>query len=148
MLPRFWMDSRRLTMTFLADMRRAPRARVTETTMGRSSGVRPTARATAKRKDSSQGRWKKALASSTKSTRRIVMRMIRMPNFWVPSWKEVAGGRVASVSAISPRAVPWPVLHTSTLPVPLMTEVPMSTEFPARRPSACPGSSPGAFSTG
>ena len=32
--------------------------------------------------------------------------------------------------------------------LPLMTEVPMSTEFPARRPSACPGSSPGAFSTG
>ena len=34
----------------------APRDRVTETTMGRSSGVSPTASATANRNDSSQGR--------------------------------------------------------------------------------------------
>ena len=56
MLPRFWIAASRLTITLWAAMRSAPRDRVTETTMGRSSGVRPTAKATAKRNDSSQGR--------------------------------------------------------------------------------------------
>src|SRR6476661_1755091 len=52
MPPRSWIAERRFTITSSRDMRTAPRASVTETTIGRSSGVSPTASASAKRKDS------------------------------------------------------------------------------------------------
>ena len=52
MLPKFWIAARCLTITFWRAMRTAPRERVTALIMGRNSGVRPTARATAKRSDS------------------------------------------------------------------------------------------------
>jgi len=44
----------------------APRASVTEIIIGKSSGVSPTASATANRKLSSQGRWNSKLISRTK----------------------------------------------------------------------------------
>ena len=56
MLPRFWMDGRCLTITFERAIRTAPAARVTVLIIGRNSGVRPTASATAKSSDSSGGR--------------------------------------------------------------------------------------------
>ena len=56
MAPMSWIAVSRLTITFCAAMRMAPRASVTETTIGSSSGVSPTASATANRKDSSSGR--------------------------------------------------------------------------------------------
>ena len=52
MAPKFWMELRRLTMTFLRDMAMAPLERQTETIMGSISGVSPTATARAKKKAS------------------------------------------------------------------------------------------------
>src|SRR5437660_7407443 len=52
MLPKFSIASRCLTITFWRAMCAAPRERVTALIMGRNSGVRPTASATAKRSDS------------------------------------------------------------------------------------------------
>ena len=49
------MEAKRLTMTRFFAMCSAPRDKVTDTTIGSSSGVRPTASATANRKDSSHG---------------------------------------------------------------------------------------------
>ena len=50
------MAASRFTITRSLAMRSAPRASVTETIIGSSSGVSPTASATAKRKLSSSGR--------------------------------------------------------------------------------------------
>jgi hypothetical protein len=87
-----WIAPRRLTMTFFAAMRWAPRARVSETTIGSRSGVSPTASATANRNDSSSGRSNAILTSSVKSTKSIVRRMISMPKRRVPRSKAEGGG--------------------------------------------------------
>ena len=84
MLPRSWIAPSRFTITCAFAMRMAPRASVTEMIIGSSSGVSPTARATANRKLSSQGRWNSKLISRTKRTRTSVKRTINMPNLWAP----------------------------------------------------------------
>ena len=56
MAPRSWMAASRFTTTLRAAMRTAPRDSVTVMIIGSSSGVMPTASATANRKDSSTGR--------------------------------------------------------------------------------------------
>ena len=66
--PRSWTAERRFTMTRCRVSRIAPRESVTETIIGSSSGVSPTASATANRNDSNTGRWSAAFTSSTKST--------------------------------------------------------------------------------
>ena len=53
--PRFWMAVWRLTIMPSRANRIAPRDSVTDITIGRSSGVSPTASATANRNDSSHG---------------------------------------------------------------------------------------------
>ena len=52
MLPKFSIASRCLTITFWRAMWAAPRESVTALIIGRNSGVRPTASATAKSSDS------------------------------------------------------------------------------------------------
>ena len=49
MAPKFWMEFRRLTMTFFFDIASAPLDRQTETIIGSISGVSPTATASAKK---------------------------------------------------------------------------------------------------
>ena len=51
MLPKFWIAERCLTITFLRAIARAPLESVTETIIGKNSGVKPTASATAKSSD-------------------------------------------------------------------------------------------------
>src|SRR5262249_9764582 len=97
MLPRSWIEARRLTITFFAAMRSAPRARQTETIIGSSSGVRPTASARANRNDSRRGRCRLVLMSTTVSTSRRGIRMTSRPKAWVPCSKAVAGGPGARV---------------------------------------------------
>jgi hypothetical protein len=63
MAPKFWIELRRLTMTFLRDIASAPMARLTVTIMGSISGVRPTATATANRSAPSQSRRSYAVAN-------------------------------------------------------------------------------------
>ncbi len=118
-------------------MRSAPRASVTEITIGSSSGVRPTASAIANRNDSSSGLCVEVLTMSTNSTMSTVSRMISMPKRRVPSSKAVGGGSRLSVWAISPSAVAAPVRQTSRRPVPLTTDVPMKSAFVAPARSAC-----------
>jgi hypothetical protein len=84
MLPRSWIAPSRFTITCTFAMRMAPRASVTEMIIGSSSGVSPTASATANRKLSSQGRWNSKLISRTKRTRAPVKCTINMPNLWAP----------------------------------------------------------------
>ena len=130
-------------------MRSAPRESVMDTTIGSSSGVSPTASATANRNDSSHGRWKNAFTSRTNSTIRMARRRMSRPKLRTPISKDVAGGFCARLSLISPRAVAAPVRQASMLAVPLTTEVPMNTALDAAPRSAAPAPrSPGRFSTG
>ena len=59
MLPKFWIAGRCLTMTLSRAIRTAPCASVTDVIIGRNSGVRPTARATANSSDSNASRMKR-----------------------------------------------------------------------------------------
>ena len=86
------MADRRLTITRACAMRMAPRASVTDTTIGNNSGVNPTASATANRKDSSKGRSMTTFTSSVKSTSSNVSRMMSNPNRRVPTSNAVGGG--------------------------------------------------------
>ena len=54
MAPKFWIASRRLTITFWRDSTTAPLASVEVTIMGSISGVRPTATDSANKKASPQ----------------------------------------------------------------------------------------------
>ena len=56
MAPRSWIAVRRFTITFRFDISNADRASVTVTIIGNSSGVNPTASASANISDSSTGR--------------------------------------------------------------------------------------------
>jgi len=62
-LPQLAVGARRLTITFLRDIRTAPRDRVTVVIIGSSSGVSPTARATENISDWIRGLPKAMLAA-------------------------------------------------------------------------------------
>ena len=61
----------------------------------------------------------------------MVKRMINRPNLRMPTVNAVAGGFSARLTASLPRAVALPVRQTSTVAVPLMTDVPAKTAFDA-----------------
>ena len=144
MLPKFSMAASCLTMTFFSAMRTAPLERVTETIMGRSSGVRPTASATEKRKDSRKSRRMRALTRNTNRTRKTTTCRIRKPNLRVPRSNSVSGGRPTSPAATCPNSVAAPVATTTAAPSPLTTEVPRNTPVTASpRPPAPGGRGPG-----
>lgn len=127
----------------------APRESVTDTTIGSSSGVSPTASATANRKASSSGRCRITLTSSTNSTSSRVIRMIIMPKRCMPISNAVGGGSAWRLLATSPSAVCEPVAMTPTRALPLITVLPMNTALSASCSSAArPPGAPGCFSTG
>ncbi len=147
--PRFWMAGRRFTMTCWRDMRSAPCASVTDTIIGRSSGVSPTASAIANRNDSSRGLCVAVLTSSTKSTISTVTRMINRPNWRRPISDAVGGGSRASSAAMPAMAIFAPVPQTRNRPAPLTIEVPMKTALAASASSVASWCrSPACFSTG
>jgi len=121
------MADRRFTTTCFRAMRKAPRASVTDITIGSSSGVSPTASATANRNDSSTGRASRILSSNTNNTSSMVRRMISMPNWRVPRSKAVGGAFAVNDPAMAPSAVAVPVRITITVADPLSTEEPMKT---------------------
>ena len=131
MAPTLCMAASRLTMTRRCASRIAPPARVTVTIMGSSSGVSPTASASANISDSSQGRWNSTFTASTNNTRKIVRRRMRKPNWRIPSSKAVGGGGAISVPLSWPNAVASPVRQTTATALPLITEVPMKTALTA-----------------
>ena len=124
MLPRFVDGGQVLDdAPSCAPCRIAPRDSVTETTIGSSSGVRPTASAIANRNDSSQGRPCQAFTSSTNSTMNSVSRMIRRPNARVPLL-ERGRRRLALERGADRPSRPRAGRDDDGRPVPLTTEVP------------------------
>ena len=89
MAPRFWMEFRRLTMTFFLDMARAPLERHTVTIMGSISGVMPTATAKAKKKASCQLCLVNPLMRKTKGTITAMKRIINQVKLATPLSKLV-----------------------------------------------------------
>ena len=129
MAPRSWIAKRRFTITFRLDSSIADRASVTVTIIGSSSGVSPTASASANISDSSTGRWNEMFTTRTNSTINTVSRMISMPKRRMPTAKAVAGGFSARLVARWPSAVLPPVRQMTIVAVPLITEVPAKTAF-------------------
>lgn len=80
------MAARRLTITFLRDIRTAPRDSVTVVIIGSSSGVSPTASATENISDWINGRPNATLAARTPTTRTAVARATRIPNCRRSCW--------------------------------------------------------------
>ncbi len=68
MAPKFWIELRRLTMTFLRDIASAPLERQTETIIGSISGVSPTATAREKKKASFQSCLKSPTSGRSERT--------------------------------------------------------------------------------
>ena len=77
MLPKFWIEASRFTITPFFDMAAAPRARFIERIIGRRPGVRPTARATENSSDSRMSRLNMALIKNTTRMRAKVACMMR-----------------------------------------------------------------------
>ena len=149
MAPRSWIAESRFTITFRLDSSIADRASVTVTIIGSSSGVSPTASASANISDSSTGRWNEMFTTRTNSTINTVRRMISMPNRRMPTAKAVAGGFSARLVARWPSAVLPPVRQTTIVAVPLITEVPAKTAFDAPAGFSAPrAASPACFSAG
>ena len=90
MAPKFWMELRRLTMTFFRDMARAPLDRQTETIIGSISGVSPTATASEKKKASCQSCLVRPLMTKTSGTMTSMNRIISQVNFFTPRSKAVS----------------------------------------------------------
>ena len=124
-LPKFWMETSRFTMTPFLDMEAAPRARLIDRIIGNNSGVSPTARATANRRDSRIPRLKLALMKNTRITRTKVTCIIRMPNLLSPPSNSVSGFFSVSFPAICPNCVALPVLTMTAVAVPLVMDVPI-----------------------
>ena len=131
MAPRSWIEASRFTITRRSARRRAPDASVTVSTIGNSSGVRPTASARAKIRDSSHGLPETAFTAKTKSTRNIVRRIMSSPKSWMPRSKASTGRRSDSDPATAPSSVLRPVSQTNAVALPLMTDVPAKTAFNA-----------------
>ena len=148
MLPRSSIASRCLTITPRRAIARAPRASVTLTMAGSSSGEMPTARATANSSDSSAGRPSTWLTARTKNTITTMIRTRRYPNCRTPRANAGSAGRVLSRAATSPNAVARPVFTTSTVAVPLRTDVPMKAQLVRPDIGAPALTAPGSFSTG
>ena len=129
-------------------IRRAPADSVTLTMAGSSSGDRPTASATANSSDSTSGLCSRRLMVSTNSTITIMTRVRRKPNWRNPCVNSVSGDAFASRPAILPNSVRSPVPTIKTSAVPLLTEVPMNTQFERCCSDASASTSPGLFSTG
>ena len=122
--PRSWIAARRLTITFLRDIRTAPRERVTVVIIGSSSGVRPTARATENISDWISGRPNATLAASTPTTSTPVARATRNPNCRRSRWNGETSSAALSDIAASPNRVLAPVPIASAVASPVCATAP------------------------
>ena len=106
-------------MTFLRDIRTAPRDRVTVVIIGSSSGVRPTARATENISDWISGRPNSTLAASTPTASTAVARATRNPSCRRSRWNGEVSAGAFSDSAASPNRVwaPVPTAKATASPV-------------------------------
>ena len=95
MAPKFWIASRRFTMTFWRESVTAPLASVEVTIMGSISGVSPTAMDRAKRSASSQLPLVKPLMKSTSGAITSMKRIKSQLTLLTPTWKAVGVRSVA-----------------------------------------------------
>ena len=112
----------------------APRARLTLRIAGNSSGLSPTASATAKSSVSTGGRPRNMCAAKTRSTMINIALVSRYPKRRIPRSNSVSGGRSVSRCAMAPNSVAGPVATTRHRAMPLRTLVPRNTQF-VRAPS-------------
>ncbi len=101
--PKFWMELSFLTMTFFLAIASAPLERQTETIIGSISGVRPTATAIAKKKDSFQSCFTKPLMKKTIGTITSMNVSMSQTNFFTPLSKAVSGCWPARLLATLPK---------------------------------------------
>ena len=123
--PKFWIELRRLTMTFRRDIAIAPLARLTVTIIGSISGVRPTATATANNRASSQLPLVRPLITKTRGAITTMKPSISQVNRMMPLSKLVSTRRLAISLATRPKAVRGPVSTTTPQPMPLTMALPM-----------------------
>jgi len=148
MLPRFCIAAKRLTITLLAACAARPATASRETTMGRSSGVSPHARATAKQKRFKQGVERKALTRRNEQDKQNGHPHDEEPETAGPLLKGGGRGLARRVSDLTEFRVLPGAAHFITLAVPLITDFPKERYCRPRGYRALPGNSPGVFSTG
>ena len=146
MAPRSWIPVRRLTMTFLRDIRTAPRDRVTVVIIGSSSGVRPTASATENISDWISGRPNATLAASTPTTSTAVARATRKPSCRRSCWNGEISVAALSDSAALPNRVSAPVPMARAVASPVWAIEPLNRP-PVASVGAVPVTGPGRFVT-
>ena len=125
--PKFWMLDKFLTITCCFAMRVAPLESVIVVIIGRNSGVKPTASATANSSDSSGSRRLKTLTASTNSVRNSTICTMNRLNDFMPRSNSVSGARRARLVTMPPNAVREPVAVTSASARPLTTLEPTNT---------------------
>ena len=103
MAPKFWMELRRLTMTFLRDIASAPLERLTVTIMGSISGVRPTATDEAEEKASTQLRLVRPMMKKTTTTMTTMKRIMSQVKALTPLSKLVSTRWLESFSEMEPK---------------------------------------------
>ena len=125
--PRSWIAASRLTITFLRDIRTAPRERVTVMIIGSNSGVSPTASATENISDWIRGRPNATLAASTPTTRTPVARATRNPSCRRSRWNgEIAAAAVSDLAA-------WPNRVLAPVPIAIAVASPVWATAPRKR---------------
>jgi len=134
-----------LTITLRAAIRSAPRDSVTVVIIGNSSGVSPTASATANRSESSTGRPNTTRTASTTRTRASVSRAMTRPNSRKSRSKGVRACACASAEAAAPNTLAGPVFTASAIASPVCATEPRNSAFEVSSASAV---TPGCLGTG
>ncbi len=149
MAPKFWMEFRRLTMTFFLDIARAPLARFTVTIIGSISGVSPTATARPKSRASTQLCFVRPMMRNTTATITTMKRIMSQVNPAIPLSKLVFERWPASLRVMAPKYVRAPVLTTTPRAVPESTLVPWKHALGSSSADLpLPGTAAALFSTG
>jgi hypothetical protein len=110
-------------------IRIAPRDSVTVVIIGSSSGVRPTASATANNSESNTGRPNTTRTVSTTRTRASVRRAMTRPNSRRSRSNGVRACACASADAAAPNTVAGPVFTASAIASPFCATEPRNSAF-------------------
>ena len=136
MAPRSWIEASRLTMTLRPAMRKAPRESVTVVIIGKSSGVSPTASATANSSESSTGRPNTTRMVRTTTTSASVSRAITRPNSRRSRSNGEGAWACAKADAAAPNTVLRPVLTASAIASPVCATDPRNSALEVSSDSA------------
>ena len=148
MLPKFSIEARRFTITLPLAIILAPCARLILIMAGKSCGVSPTASASEKRKESKAGRFRNTLITKMTKTKMSVTSIRKYPKRLTPLSNSVSGDLSLRRSDILPNSVSFPVPIIRADAVPLITCVPIHSEFFLALRGVSSGTAPTCFSTG